>query len=102
MAGQRIAPDSSTANAMRRRLARQVAAATPENGGVDPSVLSDGVAAHAVQFRAVLENMAQGLCLFDRKQQLIVCNHRYAEIYGLSAEHVRPGATLRESSSSGI
>ena len=96
MAGQRIAPESSTANAMRRRLARQVAAATPENGGVDPSVLSDGVAAHAVQFRAVLENMAQGLCLFDKKQQLIVCNHRYAEIYGLSAEHVRPGATLRE------
>ena len=91
---------------MGRRLVRQVAAATPENGFVNPSVLCDTVAApssralaggdHAVQFQAVLDNMAQRLCLFDEKQQLIVCNHRYAEIYGLSAEHVRPGATLRE------
>lgn len=52
--------------------------------------------AQAAQFRAVLENMAQGVCLFDREQRLVVCNDRYAEIYGLRAEHVQRGATLRD------
>jgi diguanylate cyclase (GGDEF)-like protein/PAS domain S-box-containing protein len=42
-----------------------------------------------------LENMAHGLCMFDGEQKLIVCNTRYAKMYGLSADQMRPGATLR-------
>src|SRR5208282_5955967 len=30
-----------------------------------------------------LENMAHGLCMFDGKQRLIVCNSRYLKMYGL-------------------
>lgn len=52
--------------------------------------------AQAAQFRAVLENMAQGFCLFDGEQRLVVCNERYASIYGLQAEHVQPGTKLQE------
>jgi diguanylate cyclase (GGDEF)-like protein len=43
-----------------------------------------------------VNNMTQGLLLFDSSRRLVVCNHRYIEMYGLSAEVVRPGCTFRE------
>jgi len=42
-----------------------------------------------------LENTAHGLCMFDASHRLIVCNRRYAEMYGLSAEQTKPGTLLR-------
>ena len=45
--------------------------------------------------RAV-NNMTQGLLLFDSCQRLVVCNHRYIDMYGLSADVVKPGCTFRE------
>jgi diguanylate cyclase (GGDEF)-like protein/PAS domain S-box-containing protein len=42
-----------------------------------------------------LENMAHGLCMFDGQQRLIVCNERYAKMYGLSPSEMRPGTKLR-------
>jgi len=42
-----------------------------------------------------LENMSQGLCMFDRNQRLVVCNRTYAEMYALSPEQTAPGTTLR-------
>jgi diguanylate cyclase (GGDEF)-like protein len=45
--------------------------------------------------RAV-NNMTQGLLLFDSWQRLVVCNHRYIDMYGLSADVVKPGCTFRE------
>jgi diguanylate cyclase (GGDEF)-like protein len=42
-----------------------------------------------------LENMAHGLCMFDGQQRLIVCNERYAKMYGLSPSDTRPGTKLR-------
>jgi diguanylate cyclase (GGDEF)-like protein/PAS domain S-box-containing protein len=49
-----------------------------------------------IQLDAALENMSQGLCLFDGKQRLIVCNKQYAKIYRLSDEQTKPGTTIRE------
>ncbi|UPJ53145.1 EAL domain-containing protein [Bradyrhizobium sp. 200] len=43
-----------------------------------------------------VNNMTQGLLLFDAKQHLIICNKRYLEMYGLSAEIVKPGCSFRE------
>jgi diguanylate cyclase (GGDEF)-like protein len=43
-----------------------------------------------------VNNMTQGLLLFDAKQQLVICNNRYLEMYGLSAEVIRPGCSFRE------
>jgi diguanylate cyclase (GGDEF)-like protein len=43
-----------------------------------------------------VNNMTQGLLLFDSSQRLVVCNQRYIEMYGLSAEIIKPGCTFRE------
>jgi diguanylate cyclase (GGDEF)-like protein/PAS domain S-box-containing protein len=43
---------------------------------------------------AAINNMPLGLCMFDAEQKLIICNQRYAEIYGVSEEHTHPGTPL--------
>ena len=43
-----------------------------------------------------INNMTQGLLLFDASERLVVCNHRYIEMYGLSADVVKPGCSFRE------
>ena len=48
------------------------------------------------QFDAALENMLQGLAMFDAEQRLIVCNRRYRDMYGLTADQVKPGTTIRQ------
>jgi diguanylate cyclase (GGDEF)-like protein len=44
---------------------------------------------------AALEGMPQGLSMFDDKQRLIICNQKYAAMYGLSTELAQPGTSLR-------
>ena len=43
-----------------------------------------------------LKNMSQGLCMFDADERLVIANRRYAEMYGLTPEQVKPGTTLRQ------
>ncbi|WP_407160193.1 EAL domain-containing protein [Bradyrhizobium sp. STM 3557] len=43
-----------------------------------------------------VNNMTQGLLMFDASQRLVICNQRYLDMYGLSAEVVRPGCSFRE------
>jgi len=45
--------------------------------------------------RAV-NNMTQGLLLFDAERRLVVCNQRYIDMYGLSAEIVKPGCSFHD------
>ena len=52
--------------------------------------------AQNVRFDTAINNMTQGLLLFDPSQQLVVCNQRYIEMYGLSAGIVKPGCSFRE------
>src|SRR5262249_58165691 len=47
-----------------------------------------------------LNNMAQGLVMFDSQKRLIVHNSRYIEMYGLSPEIVKSGCTKKRSPSS--
>lgn len=49
-----------------------------------------------LRFDTAMDHMSQGLCMFDRDQRILVCNKRYAQMYGLSLEQVQPGTTLRE------
>jgi diguanylate cyclase (GGDEF)-like protein len=42
----------------------------------------------------VLNNMSQGVLLFDSGLRLVICNQRYIEMYGLSQDKVKPGCTL--------
>jgi diguanylate cyclase (GGDEF)-like protein/PAS domain S-box-containing protein len=48
------------------------------------------------QRRVALDHMAQGLSMFDAKRRLIVCNDRYAQLYGLTEDQRKPGTTLRQ------
>ena len=43
-----------------------------------------------------VNNMTQGLLLFDAARRLIVCNRRYIEMYGLSPDVVKPGCSFRD------
>jgi diguanylate cyclase (GGDEF)-like protein len=42
----------------------------------------------------VLDNMSQGVLLFDADARLVFCNRRYIEMYGLSGDHAKPGCLL--------
>src|SRR5580700_7583437 len=45
-------------------------------------------------FDTAVNNMSQGLVMFDAAERLLVCNRRYLALYGLSPEVVKPGCTL--------
>jgi PAS domain S-box-containing protein len=48
------------------------------------------------RFDTALANMSQGLVMFDAERRIIVCNERYASMYGLSPEQMKPGTSLRQ------
>ena len=54
------------------------------------------VALQKVQLDAALNNIPQGLCMYDAEQRLVVCNAAYRRMYGLTAEQTKPGTTLRK------
>jgi signal transduction histidine kinase len=60
------------------------------------AALSDELRTQYLRFDAALNNMIQGLCMFDADQRLIVCNARYLSMYGFSPEVVKPGIKLRD------
>lgn len=43
-----------------------------------------------------VNNMNQGLLLFDSSHRLVVCNKRYLDMYGLSSDVIRPGCSFRD------
>ncbi|MFT8243153.1 putative bifunctional diguanylate cyclase/phosphodiesterase [Roseomonas sp. BN140053] len=52
------------------------------------------IAAQHAQLDAALNNMTQGLCLFDANRQLVVSNHRFAEMFGPPAPGAAPEAVF--------
>jgi diguanylate cyclase (GGDEF)-like protein len=45
---------------------------------------------------AALENMSQGICLYDAQNRLEMFNQRFLEIFGLSSERIKPGISYKE------
>jgi len=43
-----------------------------------------------------MNNMSQGLIMFDAAERIVVCNDLYIEMYGLSREIVKPGCSFVE------
>jgi diguanylate cyclase (GGDEF)-like protein len=43
-----------------------------------------------------INHMGEGLCMFDAKKQLVICNDRYAKMYRLPAELLKPGTPHSE------
>ena len=48
------------------------------------------------QIRTAIDSMAQGLCMFDASERLVVCNAQYYKMYELTPADVKPGSTLSE------
>lgn len=77
--------------------------ATQEGGFIalysDISVLKDQgakIEATNLLLDAALDNMCQGLCLYDGEHRLKVVNRRFCEIFNFSPEQIKPGLTFRE------
>jgi len=54
-----------------------------------------------LQLDAALNNMSQGLVMFDSAERLLVCNRRYLQMYDLSSEIVKPGCNFQTCSTIG-
>ncbi len=54
------------------------------------------ISAQLQRYQTALETIPQGLCYFNRDQQLVFCNRYYCEIYRLQPEDVLPGTSLAE------
>ena len=49
-----------------------------------------------LRFQSALDNMTQGLCMFDAKRKLVVANERFAALFGIPPEKIAPGMTEAE------
>jgi diguanylate cyclase (GGDEF)-like protein len=47
-----------------------------------------------IRLDAAVNNISQGLCMFDLRRRLVICNEPYARIYNLTDELVKPGTPL--------
>ena len=43
-----------------------------------------------------IDNLSLGLIIFDSSREVVFCNKRYMELYGLSSEQVKPGTPISE------
>jgi diguanylate cyclase (GGDEF)-like protein len=51
---------------------------------------------HEQLLHTVLDNLAQGVLMFDSDARLMFCNQPYLKMYGLTKEVAKPGCTLRD------
>jgi len=59
-------------------------------------VRTRGLAQENRRLKTALDHMSQGLCMWDSDTRLLLCNHRYVEMYGMSPDIVKPGIMLRD------
>jgi diguanylate cyclase (GGDEF)-like protein len=57
---------------------------------------ADELEATNLRFDIALNNMSQGLCMFDAEQKVVVSNARYGDIYHLGRDLIKPGTTLAQ------
>ncbi len=56
----------------------------------------DTLAQTNTQLDVALNNMRQGICMYDASTRLVLCNDLYRQLYGLSVEATQPGKTYRQ------
>jgi diguanylate cyclase (GGDEF)-like protein len=49
---------------------------------------------HITRLESAINNMSEGLVMFDAAERVVVCNEFYIEMYGLSRNVVKPGCLL--------
>jgi methyl-accepting chemotaxis protein len=57
-------------------------------------VRTQGVRTRNLRLRVALDNISQGVCMFDKHERMVVCNRRYMQLYNLPRDIVRQGRTL--------
>jgi diguanylate cyclase (GGDEF)-like protein len=65
-------------------------------GAAELRAREEDLQAQNMRFDIAINNMTQGLLLYDSAERLIVCNQRYIEMYGLSPDVVKPGLSFRD------
>jgi len=54
------------------------------------------LALEKLRLDTAINNMSQGLLLFDASERIVICNQRYIRMYGLSPDVVKPGCAFRD------
>ncbi|UWU84380.1 EAL domain-containing protein [Bradyrhizobium yuanmingense] len=54
------------------------------------------IEAERLRLDTALNNMSQGLILYDAGGTIVTCNRRYADMFGLSHDVIKPGCHIRE------
>lgn len=88
-------PDGRTIAIVNRSMANGGWVATHEDV-TDKVKAEEETAEKKHQLDAALQNISQGLCMFDDQMRLVVCNKRYADLYGLNGDQIKPGTPLRQ------
>jgi len=85
------------------RWLRLLTCRTPDGGSIgvhlDVTELKhreEEIKVQNMRFEAALENMSHGLAMFDCDRRLVICNRRFAELYGLPPELVQAGVRLEQ------
>jgi len=50
----------------------------------------------SARLEEAINHLSLGIVIFDEKREVVFCNGRYSEMYGLSPEQVKPGTPTRE------
>src|SRR5260370_17203251 len=53
-------------------------------------------AGRSLLLEEAIDNLSLGILIFDAKREVVFCNKRYMEIYGLSVEQVTPGTPVSQ------
>src|ERR1700730_8542521 len=61
-----------------------------------PSIKRSRLRGQDALLESALNNLSQGLSMFDAAERLLLVNHQFMEMYGLSANVVKPGCSLIE------
>lgn len=56
----------------------------------------DRVREQTIQLDAALNNMTQGLIMFDEDTRLVICNRRFLEMYRLDPDKIKPGLRMQD------
>jgi diguanylate cyclase (GGDEF)-like protein len=48
------------------------------------------------RLEAAVNNISQGLCMYDPQGRLVICNQPYQRIYGLPKQYLKPGTKLED------
>ena len=62
-----------------------------DRGPIDPEP-----ADLSARLEQAINHLSLGIVIFDEKREVVYCNRRYMEMYGLSPEQVKPGTPTSE------